>query len=74
LDEAGSIERMWEMSPELARVDRHPLDCTECGEPAELICVDCETPFCPEHLHLLGEHWASVVCGPCLDREMAAAW
>ena len=49
------------------------MTCDECGEHAELICVDCEVPFCPEHLHSLGAHWANVVCEPCMDREMAAA-
>jgi hypothetical protein len=56
-----------------AQDEETPMRCYDCGETAELICVDCEDAFCPEHLHSLGQHWANVVCGECMDREMAGA-
>jgi hypothetical protein len=43
-----------------------------CGVPADLVCVDCETPFCGEHLHALGDDDWQFVCVGCMDREMAS--
>lgn len=43
------------------------MDCADCGELADALCQECESPFCAEHLQARPGFTHLRWCAPCLE-------